>query len=1127
MMNKRNILQILLLFACNSFLLSQNVAWFNTGGIFVNSQETVATMMDVAGVPLYQLRNSDLMHEYDLLFMVDCSSHSGSDSYYLDKYYNYIEGGGVLFSDYYSSNNNYGEVFGLSSEVYSKHYEVGSFNISKEDDWINSENEFVIPLAASGIRPFAVYEILPTTASVFASYEDSTVAITRNTIGEGVSYFFGPSWKRLVTFPRNNRDLSAQRSYSNGFEPGADIIPLLIRGIIEDHFPVTVWKHTLPKDYKSALVITHDVDKANSYENAQSFIDYELENNIPAHYFVGTKYVDDASSGPLYNEYKGKELLNTLLDAGFTVGSNGVGGFTDFEDEDVFPLGTSDVTTASYSPFYNGDSTSGGTVLGEVLASKQILERDGDSRITSFRSGRLRFNKYLPTGLQIAQYAAESSFRANDVMTGFPYFLQKDLSSTEPLVDVLEIPVHISDAVDYLNADEYSKAVDIWEDVIGKCSDNYAPVTLAIDPDKDYKLAALDELLQRIKGKTELINFEELNAFWRERRNLTYKTSLDSTNKVLTITIPESVLPISDNQSLHITKGKSLDSIIVVSEAGMAIDHTLLDWDEESYLLRFVSAANDFVVRQTGITCLELKAEFSLSDPSYSVDSLLWYFGDGEVQMVYDNIPLKHIYTTEGQYEVTLDIYAHGVRSKCSQVFDVQLAPAPSAYFDVLVSDTTYGVPLEAHFSSALSGDDSGHCLWKISQGDFEIESSDRDFQYLFTSPGIYSITLQTENSLGCTNRYERMIEVQPYEFGVHAFDVATYPKVCGALEADFVVAEELGVDYDSLVWDFGDGQSVLPTSLNEVTHFYTTEGTYNVQLTVWRYGAQTTIEKPCTVFVPELPRANFTYEVADMGHFAPLTVYFQNTSLSDAKDTLSCKWSFYDDGEMQEKTADHFLHVFEQPGFYPITLEASGLCGAVSQRDSFILVKDPLQIDEVEYIVGDCNETCPMSGVNYRISNDTLIVFGSVEQNCCSYKTAVVSDYQDTIKITTFETYENGEACTCLCDYCFEISIPNFNRAECALLFDDQSYHIENNTRLEDISSSVRIVPNPTHDYLRIQVDGNYQNISAVFYDLQGNKLSETTFINQPIEVPIESGVCILRLMLDDELVLKKIVKL
>ncbi len=1298
----------------SSSLFSQKVGIYSTHSFIDNSDVPFTTINDIAGFPTVQIDSCNnilddfkSIVDYDVVFIVNCDNPF-ENSFTDEIFSNFLDNGGVLFADYYSTEmmeSTFGQLV-ESEQKTDIHNElnINSTNYSSFSRWLNDPLELKLPLGESGGVSFNVFDLFASFDSPLALYEDNSIAISSKNYENGKAVFFGPSCKRLVCFPRNNRDLSAQRSYNNDFEPGADIIPLLIRGIIEDQMPVTVWKHTLPKDYKSALVITHDVDKVNSYENAQSFIDYEKEHHIPAHYFIGTKYINDYASAPLYNDYQGKELLNTLLDAGFTVGSNSVGGFKDFDDNDVFPLGVSSISAESYSPFNDGDATVRGTVLGELIVSKEILEQDGGRAITSFRSGSMRFNKYLPEGLQTAQYTTESSFYANDVMTGFPYFLQKGQSSSESPMDVLEIPVHISDAVDYLNKDEYSKAVDIWEEVIGKYSDNYAPVTLSIDPDKDYKLAALDMLLQRIEGQTKLLNFEELNDFWRERRNLSYQTDLNSTNKVLTITIPESILPISDNQSLHITKGKTLDSIIVVSDAGMAIDHQLIDWDEESYLLHFTSPIQDFKVENSYVACLDLEVEFSFEGTaSEDFDSIRWDFGDNTSRMVYDANNTKHSYSIPGYYDVNLTIWNNGVQTHIKKEDAVFLAKAPEVSFSYAVSDTNHYAPFDVAFTntSYVESSKSITYKWTIKDSVGQVIKEEENISYLFKTPGTYQVILELTEVGGCYGEYDEIIVIKDYfedykvvndsnayidvelefsfagpilanfdstrwDFGddsirvtygenaiKHAYSTPGYydvnltiwhngvetkikknkavlihkaPEVSFSytaidtnhyapvevtftntsiaenkdsasykwniqdagttqvqetkdalytftqpgtyrvqlelftasgyydtyeqmllikddfedyevvndsnayinLELEFSFAGSKTANFDSVRWDFGDDSIRVIYDGNVIKHAYSTPGYYDVNLTIWHKGVETKIEKNKAVLIYKTPEVSFSYSAIDTNHYAPVKVTFRNTSIIEDKDSASYKWNIQDAGTTRVQETENASYTFIQPGTYRVQLELFTASGYYDTYEQVLVVRDAMQKNEINYI-SDSNSLCP-NGFNYRLSGDTLTFFGTTSKKCCLQNTAVLVDEIDTIKILTFETNYTGEACINLCDYCFEIQILDFDRAQCEVVFEGDVYHISTTSALGEVQEALThltLVPNPTNDKISIKINTLGKAVLVEFYDMQGVKLSHTTDISKPLMVPIQSGVCLLKITIDGQTEVRKVVKL
>lgn len=758
----------------NSIVFSQKIGVYQARGDSYNSIESIAIISDVSGYPIdvidCEKDISKTLEDYDVVFIIDSKTFNASAEV-LEVFNSFIERGGILLADYYSpivaeplfgvhiSQKENGKGL-LKTDTHQK-IVVNEHKLGDAAVWLDDDLEKEIYLCKPGKVSFNVYDLELKNAKSIANYEDGAVAISCLEKGLGKAYFFGASFKRLVTFPRNNRDISAQRSYSNGFEPGADIVPLLFRGIVESHFPVTVWKHTLPNNYKSVLSITHDVDCSTGYDSTHFFIDYELEHNLAAHYFMTTRYVHDKVSCPYYTQAKsttGCEVLNNLLYHNFTVGSHSVGHFEDFGDREKFPLGDMGVSKSTYSPYNDGENTEGGTVLGELLVSKQILESDGEPDVVSFRSGHLAFNKYQPEGLEMCGYTVESSFSANDVMTGFPYILYKQQSSTKPLVDVLEIPLHISDVIKGISRDNYLETVDRWFDVVQRYDNNYSPVTLLVHPTRCFKIDAIDDLIKRTNGKTQVVGFEDINEFWRERRSFSYNTSIDDGK--LIIIVPDDALPISSTISLHITNGKKLDEVSVLSASGLYIPFELEDWDDNDYLLRFKSSVDDFEIKALAKSCASLEMEFSIADADF--DSLLYDFGDGETLLCKTLDPVKHSYSSSRYYSPKMTVWSNGIKCKLEKRNAIYFPKLSSAKFKIEFEDESQLVPFKVNFlnTSKVDEHDSIEYSWFIDGVQVENAEGGKDLHYVFNSPGTYKVQLEALSGSGCVDVYAQIIQV-------------------------------------------------------------------------------------------------------------------------------------------------------------------------------------------------------------------------------------------------------------------------------------------------------------------------------------------------------------------------------
>src|SRR5690606_8110482 len=155
------------------------------------------------------------------------------------------------------------------------------------------------------------------------------------------------------------------------------------------------------------------------------------------------------------------------------LGSHSVGHFPDFADETLFPLGNLGNDADNYTPYYSSGSTSGGSVLGELEVSKNLLENDHNVEIRSFRPGHLAYNDSLALALEMLDYQFSSSVSATSVLTSFPFYAVKVRTFDGVESSVLEIPMTISDVFDDISAENYSEKVDIWLDATLKYNSNH------------------------------------------------------------------------------------------------------------------------------------------------------------------------------------------------------------------------------------------------------------------------------------------------------------------------------------------------------------------------------------------------------------------------------------------------------------------------------------------------------------------------------------------------------------------------------------------------------------------------------------------------------------------------------
>ena len=407
------------------------------------------------------------------------------------------------------------------------------------------------------------------TASVLGRHEDDSAAFIYHAFGNGHVYAFGPDFRDLTQRNQLDLDIDAQRTYSNGFEPSSDVVMFILRNIIRKHIPNSVYKYTQFFDAESCLIITHDIDSKTAVDTMLAFSAFEKNAGIVGQYNITTRYVHDSW---MTGFYLGSGMaVDQLIQDGHVIASHSVGHFPDFDNESVFPYGTQGNVAGSYMPTYFSGITTGGTVLGELEVSKELLESDHGIPIRSFRAGHLCFHDSLYYGLSELGYEFNSTMSANNVMHSFPYYGYFVRSFSSEPSPILEIPMTISDV---FSADPFSdtnktQKVQIWVNALRKYHANNAPVNILIHPNRMYKLTAQQMLIDSLPSGMIICGFEDYGRFWRKRDSLQFHTTVS--NDTLFIDLENAYW--QEEQSFVVDMF-GIDTVIVRDASGMVLDYT-------------------------------------------------------------------------------------------------------------------------------------------------------------------------------------------------------------------------------------------------------------------------------------------------------------------------------------------------------------------------------------------------------------------------------------------------------------------------------------------------------------------------------------------------------------------------
>lgn len=274
------------------------------------------------------------------------------------------------------------------------------------------------------------------------TYEDGSAAVTSRSVGSGHAYAIGLDVGALALTGYNNRDETIERSYVNAYEPAIDVWLRLLKAIYRQGEPDAVTLRTVPQGKSLAVVLSHDVDYAGSWENSIQYARFEKNQNIRATYFIQTKYIRDYDDKIFFSD-KEVHYVHTLDSLGMELGSHTVSHSLGFAH---FALGTGTEQYPDYQPFIKSRTvTLGGTVLGELRVSKFLIEHVAKAvHVVSFRPGELADPPSLPEALASTGYKYSSSVTANSALTQLPFEVNRSHGETTES-GIFNFPVTVED----------------------------------------------------------------------------------------------------------------------------------------------------------------------------------------------------------------------------------------------------------------------------------------------------------------------------------------------------------------------------------------------------------------------------------------------------------------------------------------------------------------------------------------------------------------------------------------------------------------------------------------------------------------------------------------------------------
>ena len=242
-----------------------------------------------------------------------------------------------------------------------------------------------------------------------------------------------------------------------------------------------------------------------------------------------------------------------------------------------------------------------------------------------------------------------------------------------------------------------------------------------------------------------------------------------------------------------------------------------------------------------------------------------------------DTIPGNIVFNSGGNYNVCLEaIDASGAVDQYTQVVPVFVAPVSN----FSVSGNCLGDLTVFTDSTQLSSGSIVSWKWEFGTGD----SSDVQHPtYNYASTGMYTLTLTTEASNGCTNSISKAFEIS-------VLPVANFSTTAGCSETELAFTDLSSISSGSIsdwLWEFGNGDSSL---LSNPVYSYSSGGNYLVSLTV-------TSAKGCSdsfsqnLVITDRPIGNFIAQNTCVGQ----TVQFIDQTTAIGTTITSYEWDLGD----------------------------------------------------------------------------------------------------------------------------------------------------------------------------------------------------------------------------------------
>ena len=289
-----------------------------------------------------------------------------------------------------------------------------------------------------------------------------------------------------------------------------------------------------------------------------------------------------------------------------------------------------------------------------------------------------------------------------------------------------------------------------------------------------------------------------------------------------------------------------------------------------------------------------------------------WDFGDGDSSNV--EFP-SHVYTTPGIYNVVLTATDTLGITQVWQMDSIVRVSGPQAGFGVVQNATCTSTQITLVDSSVNA------VSWSYNFGDGYTSTAVSPTHTYSTANPNYVLTQTVTDTMGCS----ASISTSLYSSFISPL-LASENEVCGRDTVHFYTSLQ---NFSSYHWDFGDGTS---SNLVNPSHVFTTEGTFNVSLTITDNNGCSQTYNVNPAITVNLPVADFTTTTGRQS-CNQINIQFVNNS----QNATMYQWDF---GDGTTSSLQNPFHTWTEAGIYDVTLTVySGSCVSTQYMPQYIEV--------------------------------------------------------------------------------------------------------------------------------------------------------------------------------------------